>query len=77
MVASLDDQFIEKPKPVRELNPRCPDLLSDLIMACVQIDPELRPADMDEVYQRLDLVRAKMAAAAQPAAAPALDDTAI
>lgn len=77
MVASLDDQFIEKPKPVREMNPRCPELLSDLIMACVQIDPESRPADMDEVYQRLDLVRAKMATAGMPAVAPSLDDTAI
>ncbi|MBL8746143.1 MAG: serine/threonine protein kinase [Phycisphaerae bacterium] len=77
MVASLDDHMIEKPKPVRELNPRCPELLSDLIMACVQIDPEQRPADMEEVFQRLDLVRAKMAAAQNPQAAPALDDTAI
>lgn len=77
LVASLDDQFIEKPRPVKELNPRCPDLLSDLIMACVQIDPEARPGDMDEVYQRLDLVRAKMAAAANPQAVPSLDDTAI
>lgn len=76
LVASLDDKFIEKPKSVRELNPRCPELLSDLIMACVQIDPEARPADMDEIYQRLDLVRAKMAAAASPGA-PALDDTGI
>jgi serine/threonine-protein kinase len=76
LVASLDPEFIEKPKHVRELNPRCPDLLADLIMACVQVDPEARPGDMDEVYQRLDLVRAKMAAAANPQAMPALDDTA-
>ncbi len=77
MVASLDDQFIEKATPVREMNPRCPELLSDLIMACVQIDPDARPTDMDEVFQRLDLVRAKMATEANPQAAPALDDTAI
>lgn len=77
MVGSLDDHMIEKATPVRELNPRCPELLSDLIMACVQIDPDARPTDMEEVYQRLDLVRAKMAAAANPQAAPALDDTAI
>lgn len=76
LVPSLDDQFIEKPKPVTELNPRCPDLLSDLIMACVQVDPEARPSSMDEVYRRLDLVRAKLSAAASPSA-PSLEDTAI
>ncbi len=77
LVSSLDPEFIEKPKPVRELNARCPDLLSDLIMACVQIDPDARPTDMDEVYQRLDLVKAKMVAAASPQAPPSLDDTSI
>ncbi|MDX2114580.1 MAG: serine/threonine-protein kinase [Planctomycetota bacterium] len=77
LVSSLDDAFIEKPRPVRELNSRCPDLLSDMIMACVQVDPDARPADMDEVYQRLDLVRAKLATAANPQTAPSLDDTAI
>jgi len=77
LMGSLDDKFIEKPKPVKEFNPRCPDLLADLIMACVQVDPDARPSDMDEVYQRLDLVRAKMKADANPGAAPALDDTAI
>lgn len=77
LVGSLDDEFIEKPKPVRELNPRCPELLSDLISACVQVDPEARPADMDEVFQRLDLVRAKLSAQSSPQPAPALDDTAI
>jgi serine/threonine-protein kinase len=76
LVASLDDHMIEKPKPVRDLNARCPDLLSDLIMACVQIDPEARPNDMDEIYQRLDLVKAKMTTASG-SHAPALDDTGI
>lgn len=70
LVGSLDDQFIEKPVPVKQLNPRVPDMLSDLIMACVEVDPESRPADMDEVYHRLDLVHAMMvASAAQPTAA--------
>ena len=76
LVSSLDDHMIEKPRPVRELNTRCPELLSDLIMACVQIDPDARPGDMDEIYQRLDLVKAKMATSSN-AAAPALDDTGI
>jgi eukaryotic-like serine/threonine-protein kinase len=73
LVGSLDDKFIDKPKPVRELNPRCPDILNDLIMACVQVDPEARPSDMDEVVQRLQLQRAKLVAA--NAAPPSLDDS--
>jgi serine/threonine-protein kinase len=73
LVGSLDDKFIDKPKPVRELNPRCPDILNDLIMACVQVDPEARPADMDEVVQRLQLQRAKLTAAS--ATPPSLDDS--
>lgn len=77
LVSSLDDEFIEKPKPVRELNPRCPEMLSDLIMACVQVDPEARPNDMDEVYTRLDLTRARLQAMKEPQPAPSLDDSAV
>lgn len=70
LVSSLDDQFIEKPAPVKKLNPRVPDKLSDLIMQCVEVDPEKRPADMDEVERRLDLIRAMMIADARGAASP-------
>lgn len=62
LVGSLDDKFIERAKSIKELNPRTPDKLADLIMSCVEVDPELRPASMDEVYQRLDLVHAMLRA---------------
>jgi serine/threonine protein kinase len=81
LVGSVDDQFIEKAKPVRDLNPRCPEMLSDLIMACVQVDPDARPSDMNEVTSRLELVLGKLKASQAPKTAPddtgALEDTAI
>lgn len=62
LVTSLDDEFIEKPRPVTELNPRVPQRLSDLIMECVQVDPEKRPENMDKVADRLDLIHAQIVA---------------
>ncbi|MBL0927204.1 MAG: serine/threonine protein kinase [Phycisphaerales bacterium] len=56
LVSSLDDQFIEKPQPVSLLNPRVPAALGELIMHCVEVNPDLRPASMREVADRLDEV---------------------
>ena len=64
LVGSLDDQFIEKPTPVSELNPDIPDRLATLIMACVEVDPDHRPADMGLVADRLDLIHAQLTAQA-------------
>jgi eukaryotic-like serine/threonine-protein kinase len=62
LVGSLDDQFIEKPKPAIELNPRIPERLNELVMQCVEVDAENRPRSMDDVASRLDLIRAKLIA---------------
>jgi len=62
LVNSLDDHLIEKPKPIKELNPRVPDMLADLIMQSVAIDPDQRPPDMDWVADRLDLIYGKAVA---------------
>lgn len=62
LVSSLDDEMIEKPKPVRELNAQIPERLGDLIMQCVQVNPDHRPESMQHVADTLDLVRAKMLA---------------
>lgn len=56
LVGSLDDNLIEKPKSVRELNPRVDERLSDLVMQCVEVDPALRPETMAAVSDRLDLI---------------------
>ncbi len=62
LVSSLDDQFIEKPRPVVELNQRVPQRLSDLIMECVEVDPEKRPESMAKLADRLDLIHAQVVA---------------
>jgi len=64
LVSSLDDQFIERPKPLMESNPRVPQRLNDLVMECVEVAPEKRPETMRSVAERLDLIRAQLAAAA-------------
>ncbi len=56
LMGSLDDNLIEKPKPACELNPRINDKLNDLIMQCVEVDPANRPASMDMVADRLELI---------------------
>jgi len=70
LVTSLDDSMIEKPTPPVELNPRVPQRLSDLILKCVEVDPEARPTSMHELAEQLQLilgiVRAKNSKSAKP-----------
>lgn len=75
LVSSLDDEFIEKPAPISELNPSAPPRLAELIMACVEVDPDRRPADMSQVADRLDLIYAQLVAQEQRRlGVPVVDD---
>ncbi len=74
LVGSLDAEFIEKPRPVRELNPDTPEALEKLVMECVEADIEKRPADMNVVADRLDLIHARMVVAADQARGVAVVD---
>lgn len=56
LVGSLDDNLIAKPTPAVELNPRVPAKLNELVMHCVEVDPERRPHSMREVADRLNLI---------------------
>jgi serine/threonine-protein kinase len=56
LVGSLDDNLIAKPKPAIELNPRVHPKLDELVMQCVEVEPEKRPASMHEVADRLNLI---------------------
>ncbi|MCA9304309.1 MAG: serine/threonine protein kinase, partial [Phycisphaerales bacterium] len=56
LMGSLDDALIEKPVPISVLMPEMPERLCELIMQCVEVDPEKRPASMDEVTNKLDLI---------------------
>lgn len=57
----LDDKLIPKPTPIRECNPRVPELLADIIMQCVEVDPESRPT-MELVADRLNMIRSRIVA---------------
>lgn len=74
LVGSLDDEFIEKAVPVREINPDIPESLEDLIMHCIQVDIEDRPRSMVEVASKLDLLRAKTIAESSKGAAATSDE---
>ncbi|MCC7389884.1 MAG: serine/threonine protein kinase [Phycisphaerales bacterium] len=56
LVGSLDDNLIARPKPAIELNPRVPIKLNDLVMHCVEVEADNRPASMHEVADRLNLI---------------------
>jgi serine/threonine protein kinase len=64
LVGSLDDTLLPKPKRPIEINSRVPEQFDDLIMRCVEVEPALRP-DMDQVADRLNLIRAKLLAEAE------------
>lgn len=56
LVSSLDDDFIERPRPVHELCPAVHPKLEELIMECVEVDGAKRPKDMHVVDDRLNLI---------------------
>jgi len=64
LVSSLDDEMIERPVPVIDLKPDIEPRLNELIMQCVEVDPEKRPADMRFVADRLNLIYAILKARA-------------
>ena len=77
LVGSLDEALIEKPRPPHELNPRVPLKLSELIMQCVEAMPEKRPADMDQVADRLNLIHGMILASRASAGIAASDSASI
>jgi eukaryotic-like serine/threonine-protein kinase len=48
----LSDDLLETPA---QLNPRCPEQLSNLVMECVRVRPEKRP-EMADIVRRLDVM---------------------
>lgn len=58
LVSAIDDNFIEKPTPLSQLNPRVPQRLADLVMQCVEVKLENRPDSMQVVVDTLEQVLA-------------------
>jgi serine/threonine-protein kinase len=70
LVKSLDDEFIEKARPVGQVNTAVPGRLNDLVMQCIEVKEDNRPPDMQSVADRLDLIYAKIKTGPKPSAKP-------
>jgi serine/threonine protein kinase len=64
LLGSVDDALLAKPKKPSEINPRVPDMLDDLIMACVEVDQDKRPT-MEQVHDKINFIRSKLIAEAE------------
>jgi hypothetical protein len=62
LLGSKDDSMMQRPKQPIELNRRIPEMLNNLIMECIEVDPSRRPPSMDEVADKLDFIRARLIA---------------
>lgn len=56
LVSRVDDNLLDKPKPVTQFNAGVPQKLNDLILQCVEADHEKRPQHMGEVVDQLRLL---------------------
>jgi serine/threonine-protein kinase len=65
LVNSLEDHLIEKPRPASELNPRIHPKLNEIIMHCVEVNPDRRPENMAMVVDRLNLIHGILRAEAE------------
>lgn len=55
---------------VRELNPKVPTSLANLVMACVEENPQRRPSNMNDVHGRLAICIAQLQREAKPSTGP-------
>jgi serine/threonine-protein kinase len=62
LVSRVDTNLLAKAKPVVEFNPSVPPRLNQLVMTCVEPDPERRPATMHAVADQLSLLAAMLRA---------------
>jgi serine/threonine-protein kinase len=53
---ALDKEMVKLPEPPHAKNPRIHQLLSNLIMECIHLDPEDRPPSMEYVVNRLETI---------------------
>lgn len=56
LIGSKEDHLIAKPTAAIELNPRIHPKLNEIIMHCVEVDPDKRPGSMEQVAEKLNLI---------------------
>lgn len=60
LLGTVDDSLLAKPTRPIQLNARIPELFDQLIMDCVEIEQAKRPNSMNEVADRLAVIRGKL-----------------
>jgi urea transport system substrate-binding protein len=60
VMAVLTALAVSTPKPVREINPKIPEPLADLIMRLLEKDPARRPATAEEVVDTIKAIEVEM-----------------
>lgn len=60
LLGTVDDKLLAKPKRPIEINARVPEAFDKLIMECVEIEHAMRPSGMNEVADRLSVLRGKL-----------------
>lgn len=65
LVSRIDDDLMQRPTPAIELNSRIPPRLNELIMHCVEVNPDNRPDSMGFVADRLQLILGMIRAKAE------------
>jgi len=56
--ALAKEQKSQTPLPAQELNPDLPEELNDMIMACIDVHPNLRPDNIGDLLSKLETIRA-------------------
>ncbi len=65
LAGKVDASLLPKPTPVSEMDPHCLPKLNELVMHCVEADPEDRPDNMQLVAEKLELILGMLRAKAQ------------
>lgn len=60
LLGSVDDALMERPEAPHVLNKNVPEMFSQLIMDCVEVEPANRPESMEGVAEKLNLIKARL-----------------
>ena len=56
VASAVDPSQIRMPRPVHEQDPRIPEAFNEVVMRCIQVEPEARMQSMAEVAERLEAI---------------------
>lgn len=75
LISKMDPSLLPKPKPVSEIDVNCHPKLNELIMHCVELDPNDRPEGMGYLCDRLQLILGMIRASRKTSGAKGSNDS--